>query len=910
MTVATSTIPLSSITNSPSPKHSTNTMLPTKTTSFFLLSLFLAATNIGRNSALPIARSPTPSPQTTLYPTPRVRFYLSNVSAAYNTLEKPFQAHFFGSVRDIRASPAEQLPYAHPRVIAGPAEWAALISRHANPTNFNKPGSWSATLYKLTLNNGPLSAFVNHLAILEATNGTSAFTGASRASFPSEAAYDEYRMTLKPLADTLKMSNELYSHHLFLCAFWADVYQANDTNQIVPPTVRKTCIQAAVAWAKVLLAHRIFHCKATCKATTLGDDPEDRTYIWNHERLWYVTDDWHTSGASLALAYDVLYDSFTTREQTIIQSAIALLVMKRESWGSTVLSDAASPNAALEPHRIFSNWAMYSSNIYITNLAIEGEIGFVPYAREVLANHDSHGFNGGLSKRFEALIDAFFTHSIYPDGSSFEDGYTFHLALREGALGFVAYQRRGANIMNTARFRNSIHAVAQQWEPWTCAPFVGHASGGGLSYPTYIALYRYAYPNGILPRMLWSQRAGKVFDDNKCRIMWTQTMMQMTLFGDEHLEPEEKIAVAPAYLTEKFRKQFPLTYVMTRRGLVIMRGSHAERAAYMHLDVRPDSFFVGHDNADRGAITFSALKRRWLDDHDWRDNKDSRHHSLLHIDGLAQAVKAPSVTLLRATDDRNKSIASADLTYAYNVHWAQAWQGTNDGHGDEVEYDESGGTTVKQYHFLDDERNTPWDLGWPVEDDAKDLGFNRSMPLTRVTHIGFRGINEWRRAYRSEYLDHVTRSTIMVRSPTNDIGVGLMVDSAAATQGTHTFESYLVLSDEVRKEEGRCRKNRCMIRLSDGTGRLLDLHVVAKGKKVDHRVEEFNGHSRIVVRSSGRMNETFWMAMHAHEADVNGFHMIKAGENMMRVNYEGEDRFFRINRKKYNIVKEMRIGSN
>lgn len=868
-----------------------------------IISLVLLSTSF---LSMCLATTPAPSPPPPPpFPSPKHRFYLSNVTAAYYTEENPFPDDFFGAVRDVKATAKELEPYAHPRVVVGPSEWNELIQRHANPATFNKVGTWSASFQRLSLNNGPFSYFVSHLADLETSGTTSVFTGSTAADFSSVQAYNSYRMSLKPLADTVQMSGELESHHLFLCAFWSSVWQFNTTNTFLNATVSESCVHATVAWAKVLMAHRTHYCNPTCGAEKLDNE---RTYIWNTNRLWYVEDDWYTCGLSLALSYDVLYHMLTREQRTIVRSAIALLVADRESWGNTIPSDALSPNAKIEPHRIFSNWAMYSSNIYLTNLAIQGENGFLPYAKNVLDGYNSIGFNAGLNERFEAMIDAFFTHSLYPDGSSFEDGYTYHTALREGSLAFVARQRRGGRIFNTPRFRNAMHSVAQMWEPWKCSPLVGHASGGGLSYPPYVALFRYAYPNGELPRMLWAQRAGRDFDNNVCRIMWTQTMMQMAFLGDEHLNSYDEIVEAPALLPARFRSRFPLAYVMTRRGLIVMRGSHEERAAYMHFDARPDAYFVGHDNADRGVFTFSALRQRWFDDHDWKDNVDSRKHSVLHVDGLSNAIKAPSATILGVWDSAHACVAAADLTYSYNVHWAQAWQGTSYGSSTVIEYAPDGTSSVASYTIFDDEPHTPWDLGWPVEDDAEDIGFNRSMKVTRVPHISFRGINEWRRVYRPALLSHAVRSTIMLRSPHNDVGVGIVVDAVGAEDGLHNFESYLVLSDEVAVDTGfsRCGMSKCVVRLRGGSGRLLDIIFMAMGAQVDYRTERFDSHRRIILRSRGMKNELFWMALHAHmgSESQDDFRMTRAGNFSMKFSYSGKEWVFR-KRPHDHVVKDL-----
>ncbi|CAN8064142.1 unnamed protein product [Agarophyton chilense] len=586
---------------------------------------------------------------------------------------------------------------------------------------------------------------------------------------------------------------EADAHSLFLCAFWAQVAEKVPSHKhFLNATIMDTCIHATVAWAKVLMAHRTYHCSPSC-STTQHD--VEKSYLWNPDLIWEVSNDWYTAGSTLALAYDVLHDRLSESQRRVVRSALALLVMKRWTWGVVDQNTAKYPDAETHPHRIVSNWGMYHSNLYITNLAIEGESGFVPYAQHVLSENDSVGFNHKMNRKFEALINAYMTHSVYPDGSTFEDGYTYHTAFREGSLAFLAAHRRGHNLLNTPRFRNIIHNVAQMFEPWQCAPLLGHSSGGGQGYPAYVGLLRYTYPDGSLPRMLWAQRFGKNFtNDGNCRIWWTQTMTQLVIFGDEHKQDLSLVADAPESLSEDAKKHFPLAYVSTRRGLII---------------------------------------------------------------------------------------------------WAQAWQGPSIGTADVLEYRPDGSTYEKKYSFPDAEENNPWNLGWPMEDDASEIGFSRNMTMNGNPDLAAFGMNEWRRHYREQHVEHLIRSVITVKSRNEDIGYGVLVDSVSAGPGTHTFESYLILDDEVKVERkiSQCNGNQCKIVLASANGQVLDVHVLALGNEVSFRVEEFNGHKRIVVRSLRETSEEIWIVFFPRSRDPNDFSMVREGDNVKLSTWEGSNTF-------------------
>lgn len=846
-------------------------------------------------SVLNAAPIPSPAPPRP-YPPKTTRFYLSNITgtASYFSLNKPVHPSLFGPVRPLVASPEQLRPNVHPRVVMGQTEWQTLLKRHASPHTFDSNTSWSYSLRKLTSQHGPESELIQKLAALEQNGDTAVFDARSpppqTASAEQQREYSAYRSAIKPLADHLKLMKEVHSHSLFLCAFWAQVSEQQSAPFLSTNTTQM-CISAAVAWAKVLMAHRAFHCNPNC--TTPRYDTE-KSYLWNVDSIWEVSNDWYTAGSTLALAYDVLYHRMSSAQRTVVRSALALLVMKRWTWGVVDETTPSNPNAETHPHRIVSNWGMYHSNLYLTNLAIEGETGFVPYAQHILSQNKAVGFNDKLNRKFEALINAYMTHSVYPDGSSFEDGYTYHTAFREGSLGFLAAHRRGHNLLATPRFRNIIHNVAQMFEPWQCAPLVGHSSGGGLGYPAFVGLFRYAYPDGVLPQMVWAQRFGKHFANNeKCRTWWIQTMTQMVVFGDEHQQNEDDIADAPESLPPAAKKHFPLAYVSTRRGLIIARSSYSQMTSYMHFDARPDSFYLGHDNADRGAITFSALKRRWLDDLPWEHNFDSRKHSLMHIDGLAQAVKAPSVTILKAVDTPSSSIASADLTYTYNVQWAQAWQGPSIGTADVLEYRQDGSTYKKKYTFADPEEHSPWDLGWPMEDDASDIGFERNMTMKGYPHLAAFGMNEWKRHYRETHLDYFVRSIIVARSDKDRVGYGVLVDSVSAGPGKHVFESYLILQDEVdlEKTSSSCDQGRCKIVLSSPTGESLEVHVLALGNEVSFRIERFDGHKRLIVKSTREVSEEVWIALYPRNRDPGTFEMVREGKHIRITSWDGTKSF-------------------
>eukprot|EP00171_Calliarthron_tuberculosum_P015288 IDg15288t1 len=238
-------------------------------------------------------------------------------------------------------------------------------------------------------------------------------------------------------------------------------------------------------------------------------------------------------------------------------------------------------------------------------------------------------------------------------------------------------------------------------------------------------------------------------------------------------------AESQAGLSEEGARNYALSVYQPRRGILIARSDLSDDSIYMHFDARPDAFLLGHDNADRGVITLSALKRTWLDELPWRQYPTSQAHSIMHIDGQAQALKAPPVQMLKVHDDGEVVLAAADLTYAYNVQWARAfsfeWKPLH------WEYNFINGAPVlKQILYTEKETGSPIDFGWPADDIPTDLGITETSKIWGEPDIAFSGIYVWKRKYREVSLKHAVRSTVLVRSQGGS-SYALIGDSYAMT---------------------------------------------------------------------------------------------------------------------------------
>lgn len=816
----------------------------------------------------------------------------------------PPHSSLFGTPAVTPAPSSSFVAYSHPRIVLDAPDWVKQLSKYSSSANFNRPPSWSLHFRQFSLGKGPQSPFISDLTALERNGSTQQYSSEEDLS----SLNPDRRADLEQLASYMSFFDEGTSHALFSCALWTSVKEVIPASREMDSAFIDTdvldCVHAAVALAKILMVHRAFHCAGSCASGAAAD----RAHVWDYSKRYEVSNDWYTSGMNLALTYDVLYDRMSPVQQRVIRSAIALLVLKKASWGNTITSDVHSPNAMKHPHRIYSNWALYHSNIYLTNLAIEGETDFDVYTTAVLKSEGETGFNAGLHMRFEAMIDAYMKHSIYPDGSTFEDGYTYFLALREGSLALIAAHRRGLNVFDTNRFRGLIHNLAQMYEPWHCGRLIGHASGGGESYAAYAALFRYVFPDGALPNMLWRQRMGQEFKSkNPCRIYWGQYLTQLAFMGDEHGSVTD--AESPQGLPKHLSQHIPLSYFAPRRGLLIARTGLSEKDTYIHFDARPDAFFPGHDNADRGIFTVAAYRASWVDDFAWRENSDSRKHSLMHIDGLAQDEKAPSVRMLKTEDDGTTVIAAADLTYAYNVQWAKDWPDEKPPTRIILKHLGNGSTEKVATEFSTREMGDPQDFGWPAGDDGADIGMTRpEFSLHGDSDMGFRGMWTWKRAYREVPLEWGVRSVVLSRVE-GTYGYFLVTDSfkLSGGVGNHLFESYLTISDgvSINTTISSCSEGRCKLVLKrEGISAQMDIHVLTRGTEVSYRTEMFTSeglHTRVIISSVGGQSEEFWLAFQAHGTEEESFEMVPVG-NGVRVSYGSDRNFFVVDSMSHAVV--------
>lgn len=266
------------------------------------------------------------------------------------------------------------------------------------------------------------------------------------------------------------------------------------------------------------------------------------------------------------------------------------------------------------------------------------------------------------------------------------------------------------------------------------------------SYPTSAIMTKYMFPRDPLVDHIYRHfmcENGKPWS----RLTKVQSRMAALTFAIPALSMNLGEPEAPD------RLDLPLDFVCRDRGKVIMRSDWSEDAMWFTLDARPDGFLIGHDVCSRGAFVLNANGRSWGFCPEWKWFDQSNDYSLPCIDDVGQKNKAPFVKLLNVSHGAcGSTMASADITYAYNWKWT-SWA-------------KEGEDYTKR--------------GWEVEpNDPRDFGYNvwwAPYKLFGEKNVAFVGLYQWRKRFAS--VEKVLRSTMLVRAT----------------------RPYVIISDDVKKD--------------------------------------------------------------------------------------------------------------
>lgn len=819
----------------------------------------------------------------------------------------------FGTPRPLLAAASKLTPGIHPRIAFDDDEWQAILLRYSQSQSTKTSFSWASLYRTFSTPFGTKSAVIVTLASIHRKGMTARYQ--SRPYSPS-SSYQTYRSNLAPLAEKIALAKPASGlNSLFLCALWALVdndknQNGKDQQQPQNSEPLTQCLNATYAWSTIVLAHRSFHCNPVCPQ---AGSARDRAYLWDTKRLWGIHHDWFLGCGALALTYDVLYPHMSPAFRTRVRSALAMIVHDRIAWGITNNDTSASTSGSLfssnvytEPHRSYSLSVARNAALFLATLAIEGEhtISLLdPYAWSVAPSFNAHAITA-----YAELLQQYFQHVFHPDGSPIDADDAYPVALRDAALALIALERRQRGFLSSPRFRNVVHHVLQISSPSfsTNAPC---STQPALRDPTHVALFRYVFPSGALPNMLWVRRLSFEFKDRTCHTLAFESAPHLAILGDEvdveYNDPiTQEIETAASQrkdihsirqLPPRLQALIPTTYYATRRGLFVSRSHLTDPAAtHVTFDCRPDAFLLEHHRADRGIFTLSTHEVPWFVDIPWNLNGGSTRHSLMHIDGIGQIAAAPpcrTLSVRHTGSDDTLVIAAGDLSDAYRVHWAIAPHAHPPvlRHVVTVDYHDHNQVVplprsiVRRVNFTEQELRTPWDFGWPADDNASDIGFTRNMSLYGTPSVGTQGLWLWRRTFRN--VQHVVRSLVSGRE-----NVVIVVDSVKMghsdereeqeLERMHVFESFLILHPAVSvltPTESACNKTRrsCVLRLVNSATKsianeiaVVDLYAFASyGQQISVRVDQIplgTHESRLVIRSEAQMQEDIWLIFQPH----------------------------------------------
>ncbi|MFC1712499.1 hypothetical protein ACFL6S_02455 [Candidatus Poribacteria bacterium] len=475
--------------------------------------------------------------------------------------------------------------------------------------------------------------------------------------------------------------------------------------------LKKLVVKVITNYARIILASREFL-------------PDSKLWqmSWNEfGSNWDLSSEWTFGSTGLPIAYDFLYNDMTEEQRSVVRNALATILADRRSWGM-----------GWPATRTFSNWCPLHGNMLIMALAIEGEEGYDPELYEL----------------WRELIKNWFDHAVYPSGADYEDDYTFY-ALREGSSAMLAMARRGDNF-----FRHPHYQALLRWAVQFKKPF-----GVYDGYPNFFVIGKYANPDNPVANYIWRRYIGDDYDQN---FRW-QNFLELVLFGmDWEGDPAKPADMGTLELEKEV--------FYPRRGLMIARNDWSPEAMYVQFDAQPDAMFAGHDRSERGSFEIAGLGRVWAPLSLFHTHLYSHDHSLIHIDGKAEAYKAPSVKFLDFQSTAEAVLGVADLKYAYDWQWSPPWAKKD-----------------TQYSKLwEHEMSDPRDLGWPGDEDW--------MPhkLYGLPDFGFIGMYMWRRPYNP--VEKAFRTLVFVRG---DHPYALIIDDVKKDEAEHLYEWYLHLETDL-----------------------------------------------------------------------------------------------------------------
>lgn len=267
----------------------------------------------------------------------------------------------------------------------------------------------------------------------------------------------------------------------------------------------------------------------------------------------------------------------------------------------------------------------------------------------------------------------------------------------------------------------------------------------------------------------------------------------------------------------------------------------------------------------------------------------------MHIDGLAQTLKAPCPKMVYvAHDEANKVIlAAADLTDSYKSEWVKAWP--------------IGGRDYSGQGYAP-ETASPETFGY-FKDAAYDAEIGLPDSLHGDADFGFAGLWTWTKDYIPE-ISYAVRSTVHVQEQgTNKDAYFLVVDKIAKSgTGPFTFQFNIPLGDNVVIDEAASTSSRILLYTStedrpNGERTEKELSIVsfsASGGVMSYKTETVDGKLNLVLESVAN-EEEMWVIFHPHVSgsDSQVDASIDFASRVVTISVGGEEKYFKLNEEMY-----------
>ncbi|MGB0371413.1 MAG: hypothetical protein ACPGN3_08680 [Opitutales bacterium] len=343
----------------------------------------------------------------------------------------------------------------------------------------------------------------------------------------------------------------------------------------------------------------------------------------------------------LGFTYDFAYNFMSDAQRDRVRSVISLIT-----------KNAFIHGMELPPHFRVWNWMNVSNHFTLLALAIEGEEGY----EERL-----------YPKAIEVFMD-YITRNYSKKGSSTEAaGYTT-FGWRWGAPMLIAAARRGDHLAIIDRYRE-----ISKWHAAVTHPngkgVTSHGDGGDtMPSREEIQIMKYLYPDDPIIDYNWQNFVLPVLRGKRDNPQIIAPMIcAIDGMKDENGD----------YIDYNFGKalDLPETFYDEERGNLIARSGYYEDAVFFNMEARTDTFYVGHQHADRGNFSLFAHGKNWSPE-SFR-SVESHYHNIVLIDGKGQGMWTPPADWMKKEENEFSVFGICKTDYAYAWWWPKGIVGTD-----------------------------------------------------------------------------------------------------------------------------------------------------------------------------------------------------------------------------------------